>query len=401
MKAALAESSLRPEHELLLLCCRSELAGTELEQAARLLARQPDWNVLLDAARCHKVFPLLYATLARHFPAAVPARLADGLKREYLGNTARNLLLSRQLLHILELFAAAGIRAVPFKGPLLSDVLFGDINCRTSQDLDILVAKSDLEQAVLLLRSDGFSFDIDLDLHQFLRLAGQGFHAVLIRAGSPCPVELHWELSGRYFSRDMVMEEVQARLRKTRFMGRDVLDLSPEDLLVYLCIHGNRHLWMQLDLISCIAGLLRKETGLDWDLVFRGADYYGARRMVLLGCYLAGKLLGVELNSSAVAEKMADWPALRGIGDKVIHDLFAGPEERLQKPTYWDEVRYHRQTMDNFTDWLRFSMRIVLQPTHSDWQWLRLPVSMAWLYYVLRPLRLGMKYVKRGTSIKL
>lgn len=386
---------ITPEQELLLLCIRPDLREAERERAEALLAGKLDWPLLLAQARQQKVLPLLCMQLTRNFINAIPEEAADALKRPLLHGSARNLYLSHQLLGLLELFAGRNIRAVPFKGPVLSEYLFGDINCRTSVDLDILVAGNDLEQAILLLRENGYAFDIDLDLPQFLRLARQGFHAMLIKQGAAsCPVELHWELTGRYFSRDMLMEEVQTRLRTVRFQGRDILALSPEDLLLYLCIHASRHYWLQLDFVVCVAALLRKEPRLDWDLIFRLAGSYGAVRMVLLGCHLAREFLGAELRGT-VTEMMGRCPQVLAAGRWIMDDLFTDPQDKMRKLTYRAEVRYHWLIMDTLPGRLRYCLRLPLSPTHSDWQWLRLPAPLAGLYYLLRPFRLGLKYLRR------
>jgi hypothetical protein len=379
---------------LLLLCSRSVLTESQVERAGYLLAQKPDWQLLARTAQSHRVFPLLYINLVRHFQEAVPDHIAGELKTLYLKNSAFNLFLSYQLLHFLGLFEAQQIIAVPFKGPVLAEYLFGDINCRTFVDLDILIAKEDLEKSVLLLQSAGLRFDIDLNLEQYLKLVRGGYHVGLIKENMSFMVELHWEMTGRYLSRKIMLNDVQSRLRKVRFLEQEVISLGPADLLVYLCIHGSRHRWMHLDFISCVAALLMKEKELDWDLAYRVADGCGGRRMLLLGCYLVREVLGAELNS-AIAGKIEEDPVVKGVGDKVVNMLFADIEANWAQMSYWQEIKYQWQTMDTVLDCLRLSMKPLFQTTHSDWEWLRLPAAMSWLYYLLRPVRLGVKYARK------
>lgn len=388
------ESCLRPEHELLLLCSRAVLSTHQVERAGYLISQNPDWDLLVETAQAHRVFPLLYTNLAQYFQEAVPRQIAGDLKAQFLKNSALNLFLSHQLLQLLRLFEAQDIKAVSFKGPVLAEYLFGDINYRTFADLDILIGKEDLEKAVLLLRSAGFRFDIDLHLKQYLQLARTGYHAGLIKEQHSFLVELHWEMSGRYLPREMGLRDVQSRLRQARFLDQEIVSLAPPDLLVYLCIHGSRHYWLQLDFIICVAELLRKEKDLNWDLAYREADRFGARRMLLLGCHLAREVLGAELNTM-VAVKIEDDPVVRGLGHWVENNLFAGREEKGGQLPYWQEVRYHWQTMGTVADCFRMSMKPLFEPTHSDWESLRLPALLSGLYYVLRPVRLGVKYAKK------
>jgi hypothetical protein len=385
---------MQTEQELIRLCARPDLSTGQIERIGQLLVKGVDWPLLLSIALSHRVFTFLFGNLARFFQDSIPADISGEWKRIFLEISARNLFLSHQLLNLLDLFSKNSIEAIPFKGPVLSEYLFGDINRRIYGDLDILIAKSDLDTAVRLLRNEGFQFDIDLGLDQYLKLARQGAHAAMIMKKKPCMVELHWELTGRCFSRDVELRDLRTRAREIRFMGRQVLTLSPEDLLVHLCIHGNRHYWRQLDSISCVAGLISLEKGLVWELALDIAERFGARRMLLLGCLLAHEVLDVRLNS-CISEKISKEPGVKDVAGEVGNKLFSGFHETSPSLAYRDKLKYHWKTLDNFTDWFHGSMKPLFRPTHSDWVWFPLPAPISGLYYILRPVRLGMKYARK------
>jgi putative nucleotidyltransferase-like protein len=46
--------------------------------------------------------------------------------------------------------------------------------------------------------------------------------------------------------------------------GQTVMTLSPEDLLVYLCAHGAKHVWEKLIWIVDVAGLINRHSDPDW-----------------------------------------------------------------------------------------------------------------------------------------
>jgi len=58
-----------------------------------------------------------------------------------LTNAASNVFLTNKLFEILNLFKENDILALPFKGPVLAESVYGDISLRKFVDLDILVHK--------------------------------------------------------------------------------------------------------------------------------------------------------------------------------------------------------------------------------------------------------------------
>ena len=85
--------------------------------------------------------------------------------------------------------AGAGVAALPLKGPLLASDLHGDLGLRETADVDLLVARTDLEQAVRTLVGEGFS-----QAPEARRADGlPGLHDVL-RHPSLGEVELHWRI---------------------------------------------------------------------------------------------------------------------------------------------------------------------------------------------------------------
>ena len=67
-----------------------------------------------------------------------------------------------------------------------------------------------------------------------------------------------------------------------------------------------------------------------------------------------------------------------------------------------DELRakrynlFHLLVRDNVIDSIRYLLRLIFRPTNVEWLWLRFPASLSFLYYFLRPLRLGFLRKVRG-----
>ena len=377
--------ALRREEKLLFLCARVEVSESDLIPLREISSSDPDWEYLVTLSSSHRVSPLLYQNLKKYIPNGPPKSVLNQLKAKVMQNGGKNLFLVRSLLSILGLLRDHGIQALTFKGPVLAENVFGNVGLRTFSDLDLLISHKDLRKAICVLEEQGFRQDIDLSSAQYEKLVNKWHHAVLIKDG--VVVELHWELNGRYFSKDVTLESLWPRIEHVDLFGHEVATLGPEDLLLYLCIHGCRHLWLQLDAVCCVAEVVRKKADLDWDLVFGLAQDLGAVKMLLLGLMLARELLGTVLPEN-IAQMLLLYPKLKEIAGGIAAGIFTSSEMPAPPMSYREYIVYHYCIMDRRRDCLRYCLRPLFNPTHSDWLWVRLPASLSFLYFLLRPFRL-------------
>ncbi len=187
---ALVES---PEDHLIVLLASGRARRAANAQRILELASAADPDKLVHEMIRQRVLPLLGARLLDCAPSAV----SSGVAAEVHAVTARAV---RQgtahemaMLHTLETLERRGLRCMPLKGQALSRALYGGPGFRTSTDIDLLVAPSDLRGAVEVLTSVGYRvFEDSRDqggewprLHVGLR-PPQG-------TGLP-PVDVHWRL---------------------------------------------------------------------------------------------------------------------------------------------------------------------------------------------------------------
>ena len=179
------------EQELILSC--SAAANDEAARARfrRLAQRQLDWHYVLATAELHGVLPLLRARLDS-CEAMVPHSVAQELSRACLANAARNLALTGELLRILALFEAEGIEAIPFKGPVLAEELFGTVSMRQFCDIDILVKPEAALRARDLLAARGYEPEFTLSPAREAEYVRAEHAFQLRRPDGSVIVELHW-----------------------------------------------------------------------------------------------------------------------------------------------------------------------------------------------------------------
>lgn len=378
----------RPE-DALLLCCVSTNVAPSVDRISALLRQELDWEYLVHTALRHGVMPLLYKSLAGSGMEGVPKPVSHRLRDQFRHNARRNLFFTSVLFRCLDLFDAHGIPAVPYRGPALAASVYGDLDLRQFNDLDVLVREQDVLRARDLLVSQGYRPEFELNKAQeaaYLRSLSE--HKVLRDNGMPLVVELHWRLAEAYFAFPLNPDQLWDRLEPLSLAGREVQSFSPQDLILILCAHGTKHLWERLEWICDVAQLLCTHEEIDLEWVVQQARALGSERMLLLGLFLANDLLGAAVPTGVLQRAQAD-VAVASLADQVYERLFS---DRLPQLGDLERSLFHLKARERLEDRLRYCVRLAVTTTPGDWATVRLPSALFPLYYVLRPFRLVATY---------
>ncbi len=385
-----SELSERPEIGLLLACAHAHFDLEHRKRIRALLQEDIDWAALLQLAIKHRTIPLLYKSLAASSPDPTPEEVTAQLQALFRANGVRNLALATELLKVLRHLQDNGVCAVPYRGPLLAEVVYGDLSLRTFQDLDVLVQRKDVARAKDALVSMGYQLVVPKRLPAAGHLTYEHAYGFW-HAGSGLSLELQWEVAERYFG-FRVDPQVWDRLEVVRFMGRQVVGLPAEDLLLILCVHGSKHGWARLAWVCDVAELVRAHPRIDWERALWQARRHKVRRMVLLGLTLASDLLGATLPEE-IGQSVKSDSAVQSLGLQVRERLFpegAGTRRTLETSRLFV---FHVQLRESLWGRVRHCFRVAMFPTWRDWEAQPLPGVLFFLYLVLRPLRLFSKHV--------
>ncbi len=259
---------------------------------------EADWDEVFEFAQTHGVTPLLHRNLkSRYADLRVPEAIQTRLRDTYRATGIRNTRIFAQLNGILKGFRAAGIDVVVLKGAHLAELVYEEVALRPMGDVDLLVRPGDLRAATQLLRSMGYEqpghegsasprhqepvveqMEIDsfrkpggllLDIHYFAVIPGQTEKASI--------------------------ESVWDRAMTVRLGGAEALVLSPEDLLLHLCVHAalNHGFAVRLVNICDIPAVVdRFGDRFDWAVFWGRSREWGAERAALVTFALAERLLG-------------------------------------------------------------------------------------------------------------
>jgi hypothetical protein len=194
-------------------------------------------------------------------------------------------------------------------------------------------------------------------------------------------VDLHWDLAPRSFVFKLHAEEVISRLQSVSLAGTTVETFGAEDLVLYLSMHGAKHLWRRLEWIVSLAEVLRATPQLNWDLLVQRAEQAHASRMLALGLRLVEKFSDVSI---PVLEDLG----MQRMADQVHEQLF----NTFGAADSTETNLYNLRIMDRKRDALMSTLRAIFVPTLPDWQAVALPAPLHSLYYAFRPLRLSAAY---------
>ena len=376
----------RPENELLICLAHPTLDVARTERVRRLVRGDLDWDYLLAMADRHSVIPLLYYHLNSICPETVPDQALSQLQDQNQENTRRSLFLTGELLKLLDLLEAQGIRAVPFKGPTLALCAYGDVALRQFGDLDVLVHKQDVLKVRELLVDEGFKPTPELTSAQEAALLRFDC-AYNFSNDKNVLFDVHWDFAAPYFSFALDVHGLWERLETITIGRKQLQTLSTEDLLSVLCLHGFTHIWERLGWICDVAGLIDRQRDIDWQVVLNNATRQGSRRILSLGLILASELLEAPVPPDVLRAVQADG-VVRTLAERVQQRIFA-PEPAASGilEGAFLQLRMRERRRDKLTS----SLRLAAAPRVYDWMLLPLPGWLFSLYYLLRPLRLAGK----------
>jgi hypothetical protein len=372
------------EFQLLLYCARSQ---PHMRLITDLVNEGVNWQILLKLAEQHGVRPTLLQSLKSVCWDAVPQETQLELERFNRANVQKNLLLTGELLRLLDIFGQNAITIAAVKGPVLAHSVYGDLSLREFSDLDVIVQPRDVRKAEDILTANGYQADFP---DREFRYAFQGYHGqYAFRHGQTgISVDLHWRLSGKGVAFPLQSADIWPRLEQVTIAGRTIPTLAHDDLALFLAAHGTKEGWRSLGWVCDFAELLRKYRDIDWVAVFDRAQQSHSSRALLLGIILASTLLNAPAPAELV-KKARNSSAVRALAHKAqLRMLRTAPEGGF------GEFLNGLNTHDRLRHRLWPIATLLTTRTVSDYQAMPLPKSLWGIYYLTRPFRLASKVAK-------
>ncbi len=374
---------------LLLACARTSPDADAVRRLCAPAQPAPDWARLLVLAEQHGVTPLLARALSSVCPQLVPGATLAGLKTWQHANSLRSLTLTRDLLRVVRALEARGLRALPYKGPVLAEMAYGDLALRHCVDLDVLVPANAVPSARQVMEQLGYALTPDALKHE-AAYTHVHHHYAFAHGSSRTMIELHWRMVSRQFSLRLPFDDLWRRRVSSNLAGQPLRVPSEADMLLAVCIHGSMHGWKQIKHVCDVAELAQRQTTIAWRSLLTVARAAGAQRMLLLGLALAQSVLDAP-TPDALRDEIAADETLAALCGDLRTTLLAGrvgsgePDERSFYG-YYTRLRERRR------DRIEEGLRRLFIPNTQEWSAMSLPEPLSFLHYVARPLRLGARY---------
>jgi hypothetical protein len=328
--------ALSAEWRLLLRAC----AAAPQTRAATLSLQQfddgsVDWAQFADRASEHDIGPLVYHNTRRYsLPDGGARQALARLKAQYCATAIRNALVYRELAALLGALRADNKPVVVLKGAALTATVYRNLALRPMGDVDLLIRRDDLSEVEKLFERFGYTLEDDYREHkEWYRT--HHYHLTFrrkITAAFTMYCEVHWRIDRptQHFAIDM--NGVWGRVAAASFDGLDLLVMSPEDLLLHLCLHICKHRLVGGFRAFCdIAATIRHYgPSLDWEQVRTRAMEWRIGPFVYVPLRVVQQLLEVEVPASVlqgiVAEDFDDRLVVAAITEalekRVSADLF-------------------------------------------------------------------------------
>lgn len=150
-----------------------------------------DWPLLDDLLRNRRLLPLLGPRLVELAGDRAGDEFAAGVTQALDAGRRQGVFLQTIAARVMAALADAGICCTALKGPALSEALYSDPGQRPSSNVDLLVARERLGDAVEVVRELGYLAPSDHTDQDGLPL----LHFALVHERDQLPpVELHWRI---------------------------------------------------------------------------------------------------------------------------------------------------------------------------------------------------------------
>ena len=272
---------MRPEDQVLFACTRQDFQDEHKRTILEISRKHSlSWETIFSKAEQHGVAPLVYINLCQGdgLDLNIPESIVNRYRLFAMRNTVRKEQRVQRTLQALEYFNAQSIDVMLIKGGVLDMLVYEHAMLITSNDIDVVlkIRREELSPAqVQKIMDDLHESGIEYDFYSH--------HDMTINGALPVDFDLIWRDASRI-----------------DYRGEPVWIMSPEDMLVSLCINSCRKRYFRLKSLLDIAETLRKIEAIRWDVMVEKSRYYDCQNIVYTALQVCTQTLGCSLPPSGL-----------------------------------------------------------------------------------------------------
>lgn len=278
---------MKPEDKVLFACARQNFQEIHQHMVADLCRRyEINWEAVFNTADLHGIAPLIYVNLRQVSGQnpGIPAQIMSQLRQCLMHNISHKEYLTTSLSRALSFFNERSIEVMVIKGGALDLLVYDQPYFTVFDDVDIVISVRRAEitdREMWEFREFFHGSGIEYDFYEH--------HDVTMNGVLPVDFQRIWQDTA-----------------KISFRGQDVWIMSPEDMLISICINSCRKRFFRLRSLCNIAEIIAKYPDLNWAELLHKAYAYDCHLIVYtallvttmtIGCQLpAGLLEGLNVN---------------------------------------------------------------------------------------------------------
>lgn len=334
-----------------------------------------NWERILKSAEHHRLLPALNAAVGAHFG------IAPELRARARYQAWRAMHLTAELLRIAGAFRTRCIELLAYKGPALSQLLYGNSAMRQFGDLDLIVRPKDVARARTALLELGYESQLQLSAHEERAYLRSGYEYVFSLGSERNLVELQWQIVPRFYSIPINIDQLFLRSINVQLDNARIQTLGRQDLLLVLCVHAAKHQWSQLGMLRDIATLAQSD--LDWQWILREVRKLGILKILQISLMATGEFFHIA--APEMLYQAPDSSVSKSV-QRLTRNLECDREPDIESVTYF----YNQlQTRERWRSRLRIVWRLATTPSISEWRSVQIPGQLFGLYRWIRILRLA------------
>jgi len=221
-----------------------------------------DTRILFDLFRRHRLFPMAPTLLP-----LLEEEERERWKKAIQFRTLRSMQQLTVLNKIINSLKELGIEAIPIKGPVLSQQLYGSIGARHFSDLDVLVPGVEISQIIENLETLGFSLKFpkpNTSVRQWKYYTRHKKHFGLYHEKNGVMLELHTSIDNPVLLNSNDVSHFLKKLEKWKVGGTIFHSMTNTYTFLYLTLHGGVHQYRRLFWLRDVAEAMNR-----WDIDHR------------------------------------------------------------------------------------------------------------------------------------
>ena len=311
------------------------------------------------------------------------------MKSHNMNIAKQNMLMTTELIKVMKLLEENNIEAISFKGPVLSQMAYGDITLRQYVDLDILIEEKELDKAIKSLSKNSYTFD--KQEYQNKLKHKSIFHDISLYKNN-ISVELHWRLFSDEFKTNIENINIKENLSEVQISNYKFKSFKKELLVLYLAIHGAKHNWERIEWLLDIVKIIQTHQ-IDWQELIKIIEITRTEKILFSTLYLCQSILDLEIPKE-VQDKINN-PKILKLSKEFESLFFNDFKQQIEQNINTKNIsNIQYKLLNGYKNKFAFILSL-FKPTELDFKAVKPGKYASTMHYFVRPINIIKRWSKK------